>query len=77
MPSNCYGESSTNRGIFAHVAIASSGRCTNGGSYGLFATSVANTCYGYSLSGTGLYAFIANSCDGSSVSYTYHYNIPP
>jgi hypothetical protein len=33
--------------------------------------------YGYSAAGTGLTAIIANSCSGSSVSYTYHYNMPP
>ena len=73
--SNCYGES-PNRGISANVAISCSGR-SDGGSYGLFATSVANTCYGYSASGTGLNAYIAIGCTGSSVTYTYHYNMPP
>jgi hypothetical protein len=61
--------------------MACSGECA-GGSYGLFATSVANTCYGYSSSGTGLNAYIAIGCfgdtgSGNSVGYFYHYNMPP
>ena len=61
--------------------MACSGECA-GGSYGLFATSVANTCYVYSSSGTGLNAYIAIGCfgdtgSGNSVGYFYHYNMPP
>jgi hypothetical protein len=79
--SNCYGESVSNRGVFVNLANSCSGRC-GGISYGLFATSVANTCYGFSQSGTGLNAYIAIGCvgangGGSSIGYTYHYNMPP
>ena len=78
--SNCYGQS-TQRGIFANVAISCSGRC-DGGSYGLFATSVANTCYGLSATGTGLGTTIAIGCigannSGPSVLASYKYNMPP
>jgi hypothetical protein len=64
--SNCYGESNSNRGIFANVAILCSGRCVIGGSYGVYATSVANTCYGFSASGIGLhFGGIGAMCYGS------------
>jgi hypothetical protein len=75
--SNCRGVSVSNRGVFVNVAIACSGH-TSGGSYGLYATSIANTCYGYSQTGMGLNAFIAIGCMGSyPIGYTYHYNMPP
>jgi hypothetical protein len=50
--------------------------------YGVFATSVANTCYGLSATGTGLSATIAIGCigannSGTSVTYINHYNMPP
>ena len=73
---NCYGYSSLNRGISVNVANGCSGS-SGGGSYGIFATSIASACYGTSASGTGLNAYIAIGCTGSSVSYTYHYNMPP
>jgi hypothetical protein len=46
-------------------------------SYGLYATTIAIGCNGVSFSGTGLYTVIANSCSGSFVFDTYHYNMRP
>jgi hypothetical protein len=78
--SNCYGQGLI-RGISANVAISCSGR-SFGGSYGVFATSIANTCYGLSATGTGLGANIAIGCigvnnSGPSVLASYKYNMPP
>jgi hypothetical protein len=78
--SNCYGQGLI-RGISANVAISCSGRSL-GGSYGVFATSIANTCYGISATGTGLGANIAIGCigvnnSGPSVLASYKYNMPP
>ena len=78
--SNCYGQGLI-RGISANVAISCSGRSL-GGSYGVFATSVANTCYGLSKTGTGLGTTIAIGCigennSGPSVLASYKYNMPP
>jgi hypothetical protein len=41
-----------------------------GGLYGLYAAEVATCCGGYSQSGTGLNAVIANVCHGSTFSGT-------
>ena len=78
--SNCYGQGLI-RGISANVAISCSGRSL-GGSYGVFATSIANTCYGISATGTGLGANIAIGCigvnnSGPSVLASFKYNMPP
>jgi hypothetical protein len=78
--SNCYGQGLI-RGISANVANSCSGRSL-GGSYGVFATSIANTCYGSSATGTGLGANIAIGCigvnnSGASVLASYKYNMPP
>jgi hypothetical protein len=78
--SNCYGQGLI-RGISANVAISCSGR-SFGGSYGVFATSIANTCYGISATGTGLGTTIAIGCigvnnSGPSVLASYKYNMPP
>ena len=79
--SNCHGVSGLNRGIFAGLAIASKGQSL-GGSYGLFATHVANACLGVSDVGTGLNATIAIGCvgtnsAGNSITHVHHYNMPP
>lgn len=76
---NCYGQGLV-RGISANVATSCSGR-SDGGSYGIFATSIANTCYGSSATGTGLGTTIAIGCigvnnSGPSVLATYKYNMP-
>jgi len=42
----------------------------------LNAHNIAIGCYGSSSSGTGLSAFIANSCDGTSFNVTHKYNMP-
>jgi hypothetical protein len=41
-----------------------------GSGYGLYVYGAATGCYGYSSSGTGLYAFIASVCHGSTSSGT-------
>jgi hypothetical protein len=49
----------------------------NGGSgYGIYTYDLASLSYGYSSSGTGLRAYIANSCDGTSLAVTFKYNMP-
>jgi len=67
--SNCRGTSSSSVGVFSYLAISCHGTCS-GSSYGLQAIDVANACYGFSASGTGLSASIANSCRGQSTSGT-------
>ena len=79
--SNCRGDSGSNRGISASLAFMSYG-VSGGGSYGVFATSIANTCYGSSATGTGLGANIAIGCigvnnSGPSVLASFKYNMPP
>ncbi|HXC36716.1 MAG TPA: hypothetical protein VNV43_12625 [Candidatus Acidoferrales bacterium] len=47
----------------------------NGGSgYGFYASSTALNCVGSSTSGTGLSAFIANSCHANTISATHNVN---
>lgn len=52
-----------------------------GSGTGLYATRMAIGCYGFADSGTGLSAYIANSCVGETISgaakaVTYKYNMP-
>jgi hypothetical protein len=48
-----------------------------GGSYGIYAYDIAIGSYGKTSSGgIGLRAYIANSCDGSSLYVTFKYNMP-
>jgi hypothetical protein len=46
------------------IAIGSYG-ISNGGSFGINATFIANACYGRSSTGTGLKSFIAIGCRGA------------
>jgi hypothetical protein len=67
-------------GLRAFVANNSYGFHDNNG-IGLYVTQVATGCYGYSRSGTGLSAYIANSCRGATTSgtaqtITFKYNMP-
>ena len=78
---NCYGYSAANRGVNADVANSCYG-ISNSPSFGVYVNYIATGCYGHSASGTGLSTYIANSCfgsnsNGSSISYSYHYNMPP
>jgi hypothetical protein len=66
---NCYGISSTSYGIDTANAVNCYGS-SGGSGDGLYASYVANGCFGYSYSGTGLYAFIANACHGVSATGT-------
>jgi hypothetical protein len=71
---NCYGETS---GSFPGVSVRIAQNCyghVGGGGYGVYASSTAISCYGYSFSGTGLYAFIANVCSGTSISTVHDVN---
>ena len=73
---NCYGNNAgAGTGLIAAIAIGCSGVSVSG--TGLNGTTIANSCRGYSTSGTGLTANIANSCGGNTITYTYHYNMPP
>ena len=76
---NCYGTSSSvGTGLYASD-IAQNCYGYNGGSgIGLATFGVAIGCSGYSSSGTGLYAYIANSCRVSqgTTNVTYKYNMP-
>ncbi len=77
---NCYGYSSGGQiGLYAATANNCFGYNTNPSSYGLYAGYVAIGCYGNDTAAgaIGLDANIANSCDGTSVTYNYHYNMPP
>lgn len=76
----CFGSSSGGTGLQATTAINSIGYTGMGNpvSYGLYASSIAIGCYGSSaMNGTGLRAHIANSCAGTTVTYDFHYNMPP
>jgi hypothetical protein len=82
---NCYGSTSggSGSGIYAENAASNCfGNSTNG--IGLHAAVIAIGCHGYTYDGTGLVAFLANSCRGSrgtatgtAESITYRYNMPP
>jgi hypothetical protein len=76
----CSGDSTQNRGISVETAISCYG-ISHGGSYGINARSLAINSYGYSDTGTGLAAYIVNSCrgensGGASVGYSFKYNMP-
>jgi hypothetical protein len=76
---NCYAHSSTfgGTGIRANIVQNSQGGSSgpNGGK-GITAF-IAIGCLGTSTTGTGLQATIANSCQGSTLSVVYRYNMPP
>ena len=76
---NCYGYSSfgASTGLHANTALNCYGANSNNG-HGLDASDVAIGCRGYSASGTGLWAYIANSCRvaGGTTNITYKYNMP-
>jgi hypothetical protein len=61
---NCYGQSVQNRGLSVEIAIGSYG-ISNGSSFGINATFIANACYGRSSTGTGIKSFIAIGCHGA------------
>jgi hypothetical protein len=53
----------------------------SGGGYGVYAIDIAIGCRGFSSTGTGLFAYIANSCRGTTTSGTaqaisFKYNMP-
>jgi len=60
---NCYGLSNVYYGLYTTTALNCFGG-SNGSSYGLYAQDSATGCHGYSATGTGLYALIANVCHG-------------
>jgi hypothetical protein len=66
---NCYGSTVTGNGIIADTAVGSYGYASGNGT-GLEAYGVANACEGFSVSGTGLGAFIASVCHGGTDSGT-------
>lgn len=69
----CYGGAAGSYGIYTSTAENCYGY--NGGSgSGLYASFTALNCIGMCTSGTGLYAFIATSCHGSSFSVTHNVN---
>jgi hypothetical protein len=77
---NCYGYSNGGiAGLYASTANNCFGSNTSPSGYGLYAANVAIGCYGNDTAagGVGLHANIANSCDGTSTTYNYHYNMPP
>jgi hypothetical protein len=67
---NCVGTASgPGAGVNATVANNCYGASTSSG-YGIFAGSIATGCTGYSSTGTGLQAFIANVCHATTGSGT-------
>ena len=65
---NCNGKIAGNGdGLTAKTAQNCYGSNAAGG-YGLFVTDIAIGCSGYSFSGTGLSAFLANTCRGTTTS---------
>jgi hypothetical protein len=82
---NCSGYSNnTGDGVRAYrIAQNCNGSCLSFSRFGVRVDEIAIGCYGYnfSSSGTGLYAYIANSCmgdngSGHSITYGYAYNQP-
>lgn len=73
MAQNCYGYTGT--GVWGVAAVIAQDCYGIGATYGV-AASVATGCYGWSPSGIGLYAYMANSCAGTPQSVTYKYNMP-
>jgi hypothetical protein len=66
---NCYGATANNGyGINTTTALDCFGAA--GAGYGLYASGSASCCVGYSYSGIGLIAFIADACNGQTVSGT-------
>jgi hypothetical protein len=64
---NCYGTSSGSaNGVYANNAQNCVG-FNYGTGNGVYAAEIANGCYGYSASGTGVNAFIASLCHGVGV----------
>jgi hypothetical protein len=66
---NCDGSSNIGDGVFASDAENCFGY-SGGSGYGLYAQDSANGCFGASYSGTGLNAFIASVCHGTSATGT-------
>ena len=67
---NCYGYCiGTGYGISTENAENCYGY-TGGGGYGLYAGAIASGSYGYCYSGTGLFAFIASVCHGTTTTGT-------
>jgi hypothetical protein len=65
--SDCYGYSSgSGEGLHADTVANNCYGYSGGSGFGLFA-SLANDCYGDSVSGTGLYVGTANNCNGHCV----------
>jgi hypothetical protein len=74
---NCLGNNPSGSGYGIHAFMVQNCSGYNGGNgYGIYAYDMASLSYGSSTSGTGLRAFIANSCDGTSLSVTFKYNMP-
>jgi hypothetical protein len=76
---NCYGYSSSGgTGLYAFDIAQNCYGYSGGSGMGLVAFDVAIGCSGYSSSGTGLYAYIANSCRvlHGTTNITYKYNMP-
>jgi hypothetical protein len=74
---NCYGASGSYDGLYAaNCALNCYG--TSSSFYGVYAAYIAIGCYGSSTSGTGLSAYIANSCYSSTgdSGITHPYNMP-
>lgn len=67
--STCQGYTTTGRGIFASTAQNCYGN-SSGSGYGIYASRIAVGCHGHSVSGTGLWAFIANVSSGTTTSGT-------
>jgi hypothetical protein len=75
---NCYGYSGSGTGLWAFMVNNCYGESWGGsGSYGIYAYDIAIGSYGTASSGgIGLRAYIANSCDGNTLSVTHKYNMP-
>ena len=62
-------------GLTGYIVQNSYGEADAAGSFGL-QCEIASCSVGWSSGGTGLKAIIANSCQGSSLSVSYKYNMP-
>jgi len=68
---NCFGYSTTSDGISTDVANNCFGDTRGNNRYGIWATRIANNCYGVAdFTSTGLYANMAVNCYGTSTSGT-------
>jgi hypothetical protein len=75
----CVGSSTSGTGLYAFNANNCIGQTgsVSPSQFGLYAYDIAIGCYGSSgAGGIGIYGIVLNSCGGTSLSYSFKYNMP-